>query len=134
MDVLLLTNDDAKYLALLDIQRFGDDAGFRSHLAVRSGDFAGSVHFCFEPAPLKQFVAEIERMNRTLSGRAQLKPLYEDIQITLEVHHTGRVTVSGELVRYAEHTHRLQFGFDTDQTCLAPLARDLHACLLAPAV
>ena len=134
MDVVLQTNDDAKYLALLNVERFSDGSGFCMQLSVRSEAFAGSMQFCFEPSPLEKFVADLERMDRTLTGDARLKPLYEESQVTLEMTHSGGVVVSGDLVQYAGHTHRLQFGFGTDQTCLAPLIRDLRACLVATAV
>ena len=134
MDVLLQTNDDAKYLALLNVERFADGSGFCVQLSVRSDAFAGSIQFCFEPSPLEHFVADLERMDRTLTGSARLKPLYEESKVTFEMLRTGGVAVSGDLVQYGGHTHRLQFGFNTDQTCLAPLIRDLHACLVAAAV
>jgi hypothetical protein len=134
MNVVLRTHDDAKYLALLDMERFSDDSGYCADLVVRSDSFAGHMRFCFEPGPLAAFADAVEQMDRDLSGAATLQPLYEETFITLKVDHVGRINVSGELVRYAEHTHRLAFSFTTDQTCLGPLARDLRACMFIPAV
>lgn len=134
MDVVLRTHDDTKYVGFHGIERYSDASGYCADLVVRSGEFTGRVKFCFEPAPLAGFVDDLEVMDRTLVGEATLRPLYEETFIKLEVRRTGAVRVSGELVRYAEHTHRLQFGFVTDQTCLAPLIRDLRAGMFAPAV
>jgi hypothetical protein len=135
MDVVLRTHDDAKYLALRNVKRYGDESGYCVDLEVRSGGFAARVLFCFETVPLARFVTALERMDRDLAGAATLQPLHEDtIVITLALDHAGRVSVSGEIVFHAEHLHRLTFGFETDQTCLGPLVRDLKACMVAPAV
>lgn len=134
MDVVLQTHDDAKYLALLGVERYGDASGYCADLVVRSDAFAGRVRFCFEPGPLATFVDAVERMDRDLAGAATLRPLYEETFVSLDVDHAGRVSVSEELVHYAPHTHRLAFEFQTDQTCLGPLVRDLRACMFAPAV
>lgn len=68
-------------------------------------------------------------MDRTLAGSALLKPLYEDDFIELTLDHAGHVTVRGELYEQSPSPQLLRFEFETDQTCLAPLAADLRACL-----
>jgi hypothetical protein len=135
MDVVLQTNTADLYLGLLGVRRFADGSGFSCELVVRSHGFAGGVEFCPEVARLKEFAAAVAQMDRTLSGTARLHPDYEDGYIELEVTRTGAVIVRGELVDYREAgTHRLQFAFRTDQTCLRPLATDLVACLNMAAV
>jgi hypothetical protein len=134
MDAILQTNDDSKYLGLLGIERFEDGSGYCADLVVRSDGFAGNLKFCFEVAPLAQFIEALDRMDRELNGAATLKSNYEEPFVKLEVHKTGAVSVSGELIIHGDYTHCLAFGFKTDQTCLAPFARELRTCLVAQAV
>jgi hypothetical protein len=134
VNAILRTNDDSKYLALLNIERFEDGSGYGADLVVRSDGYAGNLKFYFEVAPLERFVQALDRMDDELKGAATLKPNYEEPFVKLEVHKTGAVSVSGELVIHADFTHRLTFGFKTDQTCLAPFARDLRTCLVSQAV
>ena len=96
-----------------------------------------SVHlqFCFEPARLREFVEQVETMNRLLRGEACLKPTYESNQIRLAAERAGAIIVSGELHSDADgHDHMIRFAFRTDRTCLSPLAKDLRACLELAAV
>ena len=134
MDVVLKTNDPERYLALMQIARFADNSGFCCELVVRSHGFGGSMQFCFEPAALVAFHGALQRMDRSLIGSAMLKPMHEDPYIRMELLHTGAVTVSGELSVSDEATHRLIFGFRTDQTCLGPFVRELGACFQLAAV
>ena len=39
------------------------------------------------------------------------------------------ISIRGELHEYSASPQHLRFQFETDQTCLAPLAADLRACL-----
>jgi hypothetical protein len=68
-------------------------------------------------------------MDRSLRGTARLQSIFEDPYIELALDHAGKVRVSGDLVQHGPPTQRLQFEFMTDQTVLAPFARDLRACL-----
>jgi len=85
-----------------------------------------------EPEPLLSFLEAVERMDRTLTGSALLKPLFEDHFIQLHLDHAGRATIRGELLEYSASPQHLCFQFETDQTCRAPLAADLRACLQLP--
>lgn len=134
LNVVLRTHDERKHLALLEVERYSDASGYCAFLEVRSDNFAGRIRFCFEVEPLRAFIDGIERMDRELAGTATLQSVYEEPWLKLEVDHAGRVSVTGELVWYVDYTHRLRFGFQTDQTCLGPFARDLRACLRAPTV
>lgn len=129
MDVILRTHNPEQRLDLLRIERFEDNSGFCCELAVRSYGFGGFARFCFEPEPLRIFCQALASMDRSLSGSATLKPLYEEPFIHLEVSRTGAVTVSGEVSLLQDGLpQKLQFGFRTDQTCLRPFATDLEAC------
>jgi hypothetical protein len=129
MDVVLRTNTSDPALALRDVQRFADGSGFKTLLVVRSRGFVAEDSFYFEPEPLAAFLEALERMDRTLSGSALLKPVFEEQFLELEMGRLGRVTVRGELHEYSASPQHLRFEFETDQTCLATLVADVRACL-----
>ena len=128
MDIVLRTHNDS-YLAFRDIQRYSDQSGFCAQLVARARGFGAQLLFCVEPEAFTAFVEALEAMDRTLTGEARLKPIFEDPFIHVSVGHTGRVTVSGDLVAYGPLTQRLQFALETDQTALGPFIRDLRSCI-----
>ena len=82
----------------------------------------------FERDVFDIFRAAVEAMGRCLIGSARLQPRYERGFVELTMGRAGAVLVSGEVVRAAEFSQLLRFEFRTDQTCIAPLARDLDKC------
>jgi hypothetical protein len=42
----------------------------------------------------------------------------EEDHVHFEINSSGRVLVSGLLIHYEEPSHRLKFGFYSDQSCL----------------
>jgi hypothetical protein len=135
MDVVLPTNDLDKSLGLYAVNRFADNSGYCAELRVASHGFAAQLQFCVEPARFRDFIEQIEAMNRLLRGEACLKPTYESNQIRLVAGRGGWIIVSGELQTLVDgEDHMIRFAFRTDQTCLSPLARDLRACMELAAV
>jgi hypothetical protein len=134
MDIQLRTNQPDPSLRLRDVTRFEDGSGYRAVLEVRSRGFEVRTPFYFEPQPLAQFLDELLAADRTLSGSAKLKPLFEDHFIELTLTPRGRVVVRGEVFEYSEHAQHLGFEFETDQTVLKPLIDQLRECLGVPAV
>ncbi len=132
MDIVLRTNSEDPFLALRNVQRFSDSSGFGAFLVVRSRGFAAERSFYVEPGPVVTFVEAVEHMDRSLTGTALLKPLYEGDLIELSLDSAGRVMVRGEIYEYSACPQQLRFQFETDQTCLAPLAADVRACLRLP--
>ena len=132
MDVILQTHDE-HLLALREIERFSDRSGFCCHLVVRAHGFRAQLRFCVEPEPFRAFVEAVERMDRSLTGSARLKPVFEDPFVEITMLGGGKVKVRGDLVAHGELSQRLTFEFLTDQTVLGPFARDLRACMTAPA-
>jgi hypothetical protein len=129
MDIVLRTNTSAPKLELTNIRRFSDGSGYVSNILVVSDGFSAARPFYFEETMLAGFLKEIEEMDRSLTGKARIGPMYEDDYIEFEMGVTGQVTVRGELIEYAPEENRLKFGFETDQTCLRPLLHDLRKCL-----
>ena len=128
MDIVLPTQDE-NYLAFRNVERYSDLSGFGAHLVVRTHGFSASLPFTVESEPFVAFVESLEEMDRSLTGTARLKAVFEDPYIELALDHTGKVRVSGDLVAHGALTQRLQFEFLTDQTLLAPFTRDLRSCL-----
>ncbi|HYJ46194.1 MAG TPA: hypothetical protein VEV81_06235 [Pyrinomonadaceae bacterium] len=128
MNVILRTNTSNPQLELRDVKRFKEGSGYISLLVVRSGAFQAEKFFYFEEPVFEQFLEQIIEMNRTLSGKAILKPYYEPEYIAFEMLTAGHVQVTGELFEYSAPAQHLEFGFETDQTCLSPLITDLQSC------
>ena len=129
MDIALTTNVADASLEFREVQRFADGSGFAAFVVIRSGGFAAATTFTFEIQRLKDFLSELEKLNSTLSGIAELKPTWEPGAIRFEGDGRGKVRVHGEL---ADDNQRLEFSFDSDQTCLAPLLQEFRGCLGLP--
>jgi hypothetical protein len=132
MDIQLVTNQPEETLRLNSVERYSDGSGFRTILQVRSRGFEVSAPFYFEPHPLEKFLDALVAMDRSLSGSAKLKPLYEDPFIELTLTPRGSVVVRGEVFEHSEHSQHLKFEFETDQTVLKPLIEAVRACLVMP--
>ena len=130
MDVVLQTNDVENGLGLYAVKRFGDESGYCTDLRVLSHGFAAELMFCFEPARLREFIEQVDSLDRLLVGEACLKPTYERNHIKLTAGRAGSIMVSGELeAMFDGEMQMVRFAFRTDQTCLSPLAEDLRSCL-----
>src|SRR5262249_45948747 len=116
-------------LNLVGIMRFADGSGYMATLRVRSRGFLLDRAFFFDEPGLTDFVKVLGAMVRCLSGTAELRTPYEDDYIQLALGTRGEVAVAGEVHEYSPFDQLLRFGFDTDQTVLGPLARDLEAIL-----
>src|SRR5215213_6144864 len=128
MNILLKTNTSNPHLELRDLKRFKDGSGYSSLLVVHSGAFQAEISFYFEEPVFDEFLNRLIEMNRTLSGKAILKPYYEPEYVAFEMLTAGHVQVTGELFEYSAPSQHLEFGFEIDQTCLSPLISDLQSC------
>ncbi|MFO0909531.1 MAG: hypothetical protein U0794_14450 [Isosphaeraceae bacterium] len=127
MDVVLQTQSGDPMLALRDVTWFTDGSGYYARLSVQSGGYRLDRPFAFDRAGLLEFLAALASMDQTLTGFAELRTPLEDDFIRLELSRRGSVYVTGESREAAELEQCLRFGFTTDQTVLAPFARDLEA-------
>jgi len=132
MDIQLCTNQPHKTLRLGNVERYADGSGYRAVLEVRSRGFEVTAPFYFEPEPLSRFLDDLVTMDRSLTGSATLKPLFEDPFIELTLTRRGSVVVRGEMFEHSEHSQHLKFEFETDQTVLKPLIDALRACQVMP--
>lgn len=118
MDIILQTGKDNPSLCLKNAKPLGKD--FYARLDLCSGGFSADCDFHFEAWAKQQFVTSLAEMDRTLSGEAILKPMFEDYFLRFQLDKTGHVIVSGELIEYTSEIQKLTFSFQTDQTCLRP--------------
>jgi hypothetical protein len=123
MTIELDTKDDAQQLVFKDIKNFGS-AGCRCRILVSSYGFMCDRPFEFNN--VGQFLKDLRKMHEELTGEARLSQEYEDNFVELKVDGLGRIYVRGQVVHYADIDQSLEFGFVTDQTCLARLIRDFE--------
>ena len=124
MNINLQTNSQSKKLELQNIKKTGNN--YKCFLIVNSRGFCVSRSFSFSDYYLKLFLENIIEMNLTFAGEAILKDGdYDDDYISITCEKTGHISVSGELIEYSEHPQSLNFCFQTDQTVLSPLIRDI---------
>ncbi len=64
-------------------------------------------------------------MHETLHGSASLRTHDEEDGITFKVGHHGQVVVSVMLIHYLGPVHRLELGFESDQTCIPDFVEGL---------
>jgi hypothetical protein len=125
--VELKTNDARKALVFENwkYQTKGTE-GYVFDIRVLSGDFAAKhpMFFLYRTC-LEQFLRNLEKMATRLSGTVELKDEYESHYVRMELDRLGHVTVTGEIWYYSQLEQHLKFGFETDQTCLQPLFKDL---------
>lgn len=129
MEVLeLQTNDPAKVVRLSKIEKFREGGGcqYRCELTVMSDGFSCQRTFWFDNASLSIAVPELERMATATAGTAVISQQFEPDFLQFESNEMGHVWVSGEIIELSEFDQRLKFAFQTDQTILPPLARDLR--------
>ncbi|HEY0931937.1 MAG TPA: hypothetical protein VGE27_18625 [Gemmatimonas sp.] len=124
MDIVLHTHVDDPVLALRNCRRL-DATTFECELYVRSSGFICERTFWFEEPEFGTFREQLAAMDSTLMGAAELRTRHEENGFRLEVSPTGTVGVTGMLREYGAMNQILRFGFNTDQTVLAPFIQDL---------
>jgi hypothetical protein len=125
--VVLVTNDVEKELSVAELDLMEDCLQMR--VSVRSRGLSCSKTMMVDN--IRHAVGALEQMAVALHGEVRLGAAYEDDELVFKTNDRGQVFVRGRLVTYGEFTHKLEFEFQTDQTALAPFARELHGFLKA---
>lgn len=119
MQLTLKTYRDSQSLIITDVTK---DSFV---LQVNSGGYAGVVLFHhYNTAVFDDFIANMAALAATNSGAATLVDV-EDNQLRFSLDVRGHLEVSGRLIPHTIPYQELQFGFITDQTCLASFIADL---------
>ena len=123
MRIELQTYNERTLLRFNALQR--DRNGFSGTIHVRSGGFSAERPIYFEQHNLASFCEQLLLLDTLTPGIARLRGDFEDDHLQFELFKNGRVYVTGELVEQGDPGQQLTYGFETDQTCLQPLLRDL---------
>ena len=125
MNILFPSNTAGEYFELVDLKRFADNSGYGALLRVQSRDFNAEIPFYFEKTCFEEFRQAVLALDKTLAGKAVLKPFYDPEFISLEMQKHGHLLVSGELFEHSETPQHLKFQFLSDQSQLKRLIEDL---------
>jgi hypothetical protein len=95
---------------------------------LRAGFFSAVTPMCIPPTTLQTFAAELESLDKTLSGSATLQNANQQSEVSWvwSALPLGHIESSG---RYTINGNNLTFSFRTDQTQLAPLLRWVRGLL-----
>ena len=121
--------DPTHLLRLEAIEKYDDNSGFFSLLTVQSEPF-GCTQYPFFFENLKSFCKEVIKLNSKLKGSAGIGPTRDKEFINFNCTALGHIIVSGGLFIYAEHSQSLKYSFESDQTCLALMAKSAENALL----
>jgi len=124
MEIVLQTNDNGQRLELRDIWR--DDTIYECRIFISLDGFTVDRKFFFEWIFLLDFLKNLEHMNKELSGEAILKCEYEEEFIKVSCISQGHIRVAGLIVDQSWLRQEFRFEFETDQTMLGPLIRDIE--------
>lgn len=124
MNIEIQTNDENKQLILRNIRDCGADT-YECLACVKSGWLQCERQFFFGKFYAQEFLQKLNEMNTSFSGIAELKAEYEDQIISIGCNQMGRVVVSGEFIEHSMLSQSFEFGFETDQTILSGLIKQL---------
>ena len=131
MNIILQTNASDPSLEFRNCRPCDDDS-FQCQLIVGSSPFSAEQGFWFERFYLEAAVVALEVLNKSFRGNAKLGLQFEEPFVALAGDGLGHVAVSGLLVQSGPRFQRLEWEFQTDQTCLVPLIRDFRNLLSIP--
>ena len=83
--------------------------------------------FYFDDDSLVDALAKLREMDAGRPESTTIRCRWDEEFLQIGSNDMGHVFVSGEIIEYSEHPQRLKFAFQTDQTVLGPLIRDLQA-------
>jgi hypothetical protein len=121
--ITLQTNDAAK-LVQFESHQYKVQGYFTLSVRVISGSFQGKSSFYSTRDQLIAFASEVKDLYKHLKGRASLHDCESDAFVSLEGFRYGQVAVSGQ-VGGSHQDHFMKFRFETDQTVLLPLHRQI---------
>jgi hypothetical protein len=100
-------------------------------LQIAAGGFRAHFRANLRTPEFAPFLEQLQGLQHTLASSAHFTTMEEQIALHLTGDGTGGVRVKGEALDGAGVGNRLQFAFDIDQTCLAPICQSLERLLAA---
>ena len=128
MDIILQTNSSDPSLEFRNSLPCDHDA-FECLLIVGSNPFRAEQGFWFGRSYLETAVVALETLNTSFRGSAKLRLEFEDPFVAFSGDGLGHILVSGLSVQTGPRFQRLEWEFQTDQTCLTPLISDFRKLL-----
>jgi len=110
---------------------YWDGNWLNCEVSVASGQFHGRFIANLRSDEFHRFRARLTELYRTLSGKAELAPIEQQIEMTLSGDGKGHVAVAGVAVDRVGTGNRLTFSFAIDQTYLPLVISSLEAILAA---
>ena len=128
-EITLPTNDEAKVLRFVELEKFADGSGYRCRLIVTSAGFSCDRPFYFDDPHLTTALSLLQQMDAGHAAEATIKGEYEPDFVRFRRNDLGHVIVSGELFEQSELPQSIKFCFRTDQTVLGELVRGFKILL-----
>jgi hypothetical protein len=122
-EITIPSSDGSDYLKLVNFKP--DRNGVSFEIIISSRNFTGRTVYALEAVEFHSLLDELQHMYDKLSGSADLRLHMEEEHVHFEINSSGQVLVSGLLIHYKEPSHRLKFGFYSDQSCLPSLIEAL---------
>lgn len=120
MEIILQTNTEDCVLKISNVTK----DSFK--ISVLSGEFTGNGSmYHYIPKEIDRFIDEMGVLDAANEGGIAELIDVEDNKLTFSKDKLGQVIVTGRLVPHSFPHQELQFGFITDQTCLAPFAAEM---------
>lgn len=96
-------------------------------VTVSVGPWSGTSKVSFYAGELNRFAADIDRLYRSLTGTAELKPMEPYLELTLMGDGKGHIVAEGKVRDGFVNQTYLAFEFALDQTQLPEIAAALRA-------
>jgi hypothetical protein len=115
-EITLPSSDGSDYLKLVNFKP--DRNGVSFEIIISSRNFTGQTVYALEAVEFRSLLEDLQYMYDKLSGSADLRLHMEEDHVRFEINSSGQILVSGLLIHHMEPSHRLKFGFYSDQSCL----------------
>ena len=118
---------DAGDHVLINIEDRLDDTDdwLNSTVSVVAGEFRGTVSAMLMTIDFALFRRRIELLHRTLDGSALFETIEHQLHIECIGNGMGRIQIKGTIADGVIEGTQLTFEFDSDQTFLPPIIRQL---------
>jgi hypothetical protein len=105
---------------------FWDANWVTATISIAVGAFSGRVEASLRIEEFRRFNEGLKRVNRVLSGLAELKSMEDWIVLTVKAESRGHITIFGEVSDYPGMGNTLRFELsEVDQTYLSGWIKDL---------
>lgn len=103
-----------------------DKDGWRGgDIEIQCDGWTGRTNADFSKGELGRFGQQVDKLRRSLSGRAELFPNEPNVRMSLTGDGKGHIRVEGVGRNHFHVGTRLEFSFDIDQTFLEKIAKEL---------